>query len=192
MLKKKQLHHFDILEARNAFKEGRNITELLRSQKSVNANSSEIIEASYDIQAGSYIDNIVNNPIKAAAYIGELTSILDKHLTGSDTLLDIGTGELTIISNILRQLENKPKSVFAFDISWSRIYKGIDYAKALMGDDYKRLKSFVADINEIPLLNKSINISTSSHALEPNGGKLKELLDELFRVPIDKLILFEP
>lgn len=192
MLKKKQLHHFDILEARNAFKEGRNITELLRSQKSVNANSSEIIEASYDIQAGSYIDNIVNNPIKAAAYIGELTSILDKHLTGSDTLLDIGTGELTIISNILRQLENKPKSVFAFDISWSRIYKGIDYAKALMGDDYKRLKSFVADINEIPLLNKSINISTSSHALEPNGGKLKELLDELFRVTIDKLILFEP
>ncbi len=61
-----------------------------------------------------------------------------------------------------------------------------------MGDDYQRIKPFVADINEIPLLDKSINITTSSHALEPNGGKLKELLKELFRVTADKLVLFEP
>ena len=61
-----------------------------------------------------------------------------------------------------------------------------------MGADYKLVKPFVADISQIPLLDKSINITTSSHALEPNGGKLKELLGELFRITVDKLVLFEP
>ena len=121
-----------------------------------------------------------------------MASILDNHTTEADSLLDIGTGELTTLSHLIRRLENKPKEVFAFDISWSRIYKGITYAKDVMGVDYKLLKPFVADISEIPLLDKSINITTSSYALEPNGGKLKELLGELFRVTIDKLVLVEP
>ena len=37
-----------------------------------------------------------------------------------------------------------------------------------------------------------MNVTTSSHALEPNGGRLKQLMAELFRVTIDKLVLFEP
>jgi len=42
-----------------------------------------------------------------------------------------------------------------------------------MKEDFKNLIPFVGDISEIPLLDKSINITTSSHALEPNGGKKK-------------------
>ena len=189
---KRQLKHFDILEAKKAYKEGKNITELLRAQKNIESNTSEIIEAAYDLQAGSYIERILKNPQQAAAYTAELASILDNHTAEADSLLDIGTGELTTLSHLIRRLENKPKEVFAFDISWSRLYKGIPYAKDVMGVDYKLLKTFVADISEIPLRDKSINITTSSHALEPNGGKLKELLGELFRITIDKLVLFEP
>jgi len=189
---KRQLMHFDIAEAKKAYKEGRNITELLRSQKNIDSNTSEIIETAYDLQAGSYIEHIKNNPIQAADYTTELASILNKHTSESDSLLDIGTGELTTLSHLICCLENKPKIVYAFDLSWSRIYKGVTYAKDVMGVDYKLLKPFVADISEIPLLDKSINITTSSHALEPNGNKLKELLVELFRITIDKLVLFEP
>lgn len=188
----RQWKHFDISEAKNAYKAGRNITELLRSQRNLDSNTSEIIETVYDLQAGSYIEYIQNNASEAAAYTTELASILDKHITETDSLLDIGTGELTTLSHLIRRLENKPKEVFAFDISWSRLYKGINYAKDILGVDYNLLNPFVADISEIPLLDKSINITTSSHALEPNGGKLKELLSELFRVTIDKLVLFEP
>lgn len=191
-MKRRQLKHFDILEAKKAYKEGKNITELLRSQKNIELNTSEIIETAYDLQAGSYIEYILNNPTQTTAYTTELALILDCHTTKSDTLLDIGTGELTTLSHTIRRLKNKPKQVFAFDLSWSRIYKGINYAKDVMGPDYKLLTPFVADINQIPLLDKSINITTSSHALEPNGEKLKELLAELFRVTIDKLVLFEP
>ena len=74
----------------------------------------------------------------------------------------------------------------------SRILKGMDFAKQYMGNQYAKLHTFVADIKRIPLLNKSINITISSHALEPNGLNLREIMIELFRVTTDKLILFEP
>lgn len=188
----KNVNHFDILAAKKAFKEGRNVTEFLRAQKSINFNTSEIIEMAYDLQAGTYIENILKNPSQSEAYTTELTEILNNHLNEQDSLLDIGTGELTTLSQIIFKLKIKPNQIFAFDISWSRLYKGNNYAKKILGEQYGKLKSFVGDIKEIPLLNKSINITTSSHALEPNGSSLKEILSELFRVTIDKLILFEP
>ena len=192
IMKNRELSHFDIADAKKAYAEGKNITELLRAQKKIDVNTSEIIEAAYDLQAGTYIKHVTQNPEQTILYTNEIAQILDKHTHPEDTLLDIGTGELTTLSLLISALTNKPKNVYAFDISWSRIYKGIAFAKNKMGVEYKRVKPFVADINEIPLLDKSINITTSSHALEPNGEKLKGLLIELFRVTIDKLVLFEP
>jgi len=188
----KQSKYFDILAAKKAYAEGKNITELLRSQKNSDFNTSEIIETAYDLQAGTYIKYAANNPQQADLYTAELASILDKHIKPTDSLLDIGTGELTTLSSLMNNLSQKPATVHAFDISWSRIFKGMTYAKEKMAPDYHRLTPFVADIGEIPLFDKSINITTSSHALEPNGGRLKELMGELFRVTIDKLVLFEP
>ena len=43
--------YFDIQEAKKAYAEGRNITELLRAQKQTHTNTPEIIEVSYDLQA---------------------------------------------------------------------------------------------------------------------------------------------
>lgn len=190
-MKSKNLSHFDIAEAKKAYAEGKNITELLRAQKEVDINTSEIIETAYDLQAGTYIEHVTQNPKQANLDTNEIAQILDKHTQPKDKLLDIGTGELTTLSFLISALTNKPNEVYAFDISWSRVYKGIAFARNKMGGEYQRIKPFVADISEIPLLDKSINITTSSHALEPNGGKLKELLIELFRVTADKLVLFE-
>lgn len=191
-MRNRELKHFDIKEAKKAYAEGKNVTELLRAQKNTNINTSEIIETAYDLQAGTYIEHVTKNPKQASLYTNELAQILDNHIKSGDTLLDIGTGELTTLSLLMSALINKPSEVYALDISWSRIYKGIDFAKNKMGEEYQRVTPFVSDISEIPLLDKSINLTTSSHALEPNGGKLKELLMELFRVTIDKLVLFEP
>ena len=191
-MKNRKHRHFDIVEAKAAYAEGKDITELLRTQKKININTPEIIEIAYDLQAGTYIEQVTKHPEKASLYTTELAQILDKHINSKDALLDIGTGEFTTLSYLISALNKKPKDIYAFDISWSRIYKGIVFAKNKMGDEYRRLKPFVADISEIPLLDKSINVTTSSHALEPNGGKLKALLMELFRVTVDKLVLFEP
>ena len=187
-----QVTHFDILAAKQAYAEGRNITELLRAQKQTTLNTSEIIETAYDLQAGTYIQYVRENAAQAALYTGELAGILGRYVGADDSLLDIGTGELTTLSLITGKLPRKPKHIYAFDISWSRIFKGMAFAQENMGADYARLTAFVGDIGAIPLLDKSVNVTTSSHALEPNGGMLRELMGELFRVTIDKLVLFEP
>jgi SAM-dependent methyltransferase len=191
-MSKRQLDHFDVIAAKKEYAKGSNITELLRKQKNASFNTPEIIEAAYDLQAGTYIEAVEKNPNQAALYTTELAEILNQYIKPSNSLLDIGTGELTTLSLVFSELKQKPSDIFAFDISWSRIYKGISFAHKKMGNDFQRLTPFVGDITDIPLLDKSVSITTSSHALEPNGGKLKELMEELFRVTVDKLVLFEP
>lgn len=188
----KSIKYFDILEAKKAFNSEKNIIEFLRFKKGNASNITEIIETAYDIQAGSYIEFSKSNLDYVSQYSTELAGILSKHIKNNDSLIDIGTGEITTLSQVLIKLKKLPRKVYAFDISWSRIYKGIFYAKDILNFNYKALNLFVADINAIPLPDKSINITTSNHALEPNGDKLIELLNELFRITIDKLILFEP
>jgi hypothetical protein len=189
---KRQMRHLDILAAKRGYEAGENVTELLRRQQNVIYNTPEIIEAAYDLQSGSYIEHVEKNFADASLYTGELAAILDKHVGPGKSMLDIGTGELTTLSLLVKQFKNKPESIYAFDISWSRVYKGLSFAKKTLGPDYDRLTPFVGDVSEIPLRGKSINVTTSSHALEPNGSNLRDLMGELFRVTADKLVLFEP
>lgn len=188
----KTIGHFDLIAAKRAYANGENITEMLRAQQGITANTPQIIETAYDLQAGTYIDWVRSNQAQVTSYAIELAAILDRFVDNKDTLLDVGAGELTTLSALLPRLVNKPRQVFAFDISWSRIHVGLEYAQENMGSDFQSVVPFVADMAEIPLLDKSIDITTSSHALEPNGERLGELLSELFRVTKRLLVLFEP
>jgi SAM-dependent methyltransferase len=184
--------YFNILQAKRAYSEGKNVTHLLRAQANLQANSPEIIEIAYDLQAGTYIESVNEHRNFSMQYAKELADIVQAHVNPGDCLLDVGTGEITTLSLMTRNLTKLPTRVFAFDISWSRIYKGLTFAREHMGDCFAQLTAFVADMSEIPLPDKSVNITTSSHALEPNGSILPLLLAELFRVTRDKLLLFEP
>ena len=188
-----KLKYFDIAKAKAAYHAGKNVTELLRKQKGLEHNTPDIIEAAYDLQAGTYIAGTRKNIDAASMYADELASSLASHIKDTTSLLDIGSGELTTISLTLQRLQTKPALLLAFDISWSRIYLGCSFANEILSsEDKQRLLPFVADINEIPLSDKSVDVTTSSHALEPNGPNLRKLLLELFRVTKDKLVLFEP
>jgi SAM-dependent methyltransferase len=186
------MNYLNLVEAKKYYLEGGNVTEQLRSQLKLNFNDANIIEVAYDLQAGSYIDYARKNPIKLQLYTAEIAKIIDRHITYGSIILDIGCGELTTLSLLLSALEKKPSKTLAFDISWSRIFKGLDFAKRNMGNSFKSLVTFVGEINEIPLGKKSVDFTISSHALEPNGGNLELLLLELFRVTHGKIILFEP
>jgi SAM-dependent methyltransferase len=189
---KKGVQYFDIRRAREARDSGENITASLREQKGISFNSTEILEIAYDLQAGSYIDYVKRNQEKSSAYFSQLVKVISNYASPSTHLLDIGAGELTTISQVVSRLPRMPARVLAFDISWSRIYKGVEYARQVMAEEFSRFVPFVAEIGEIPLPDKSVSITTSNHALEPNGGRIKELLAEIFRVTSELVILFEP
>jgi SAM-dependent methyltransferase len=184
--------HLDLLAARAAYAAGENVTETLRRQAGLAGNTPAIIEAAYDLQAGSYIAAVAAGRERAGAYAAELAALLSRHVGPATTLLDIGTGELTTLSLVARALPALPARLFAFDISWSRLAAGRRFAAAEMGPAFARLTPFVAEIGAIPLPAKSVSVTTSSHALEPNGAALPGLLAELFRVTREALVLFEP
>jgi hypothetical protein len=54
------------------------------------------------------------------------------------------------------------------------------------------LETFKAELSSIPLADASVDVVTTNHALEPNGGREREILLELARVARRKLVLFEP
>ena len=186
------MKHLDILGAKRTYMEGGNVTEYLRAQHKVGHNTSDIIEAAYDLQAGTYIEHVQRNQAWALAYTGELAAVLDRHVAGQHSLLDVGSGEMTTLDLVVRGLSNKPKRILAFDISWSRLHKGLAYVQDRLNNDSHDLVPFVADMAEIPLLDKSISVTTSSHALEPNGAELHKLMSELFRITRHMLVLCEP
>jgi SAM-dependent methyltransferase len=183
---------FDILTLQNAFKEGKNIAELLRRNENSIENTPEIIELSYDIQAGSYIRDLEKYSEIINLYVVEMAKIISDRMPNSGVLLDVGSGELTTLSLLINSLKNKPIKVFAFDISWSRISKGLIFAKKTLGKDFVVLDAFCADADSIPLPDKCVDFTVTSHSLEPNGPYLSKLLHEMFRVTRKNLFLFEP
>ena len=174
------------------YSDGKNISEFLKKEMKTNDNTSEIIEIVYDLQAGSYINSLNENKKKHELYTDELAKLLDPHLLNHESLLDIGTGELTTLSLILNKIESKISQVFAFDISWSRVFTGKSFFEEKCINKNISLTTFVADIKRIPLYSKSIDVVTSMHALEPNTNNLSILLKEIFRVARKKCVLFEP
>lgn len=182
---------FDLKALREAYARGENITELLRVG-SEGTNTLGAIEVAYDLQAGSYIDASLDDIDYFRAYVSELGNMLSKHLTPLDLVLDCGTGEMTTLSGVSQYL---PQNIglMAFDLSVSRIMVGRKFAERAMRSDLAmKLRAFVGSIDKIPLPDKSVDVAFTSHALEPNRGRERQLLKELFRVARRKVVLFEP
>lgn len=186
------MNYYNIAQAKKVYEEGENVTQYLRTELNELENTSEIIEIAYDLQAGSYIKNVESSREKAELYADELGGILNNYLESEDSLLDVGAGELTTLTLVLNHMDVRLSNVLAFDISWSRLRKGLDFYLDNAKNSSPKVDTFVADIKEIPLHEKCIDIVTSNHALEPNGRNLTALLKELFRITKRNLILFEP
>lgn len=192
-MKTKNSKHINILLAKEAYANGQNVTEVLRKQLGISGNDSTVIETAYDLQAGTYIEYVENHRDTIDAYVSELAQFLAPHIDAGDTLLDAGTGEMTSLSLILQRLPVKPQKTYAFDISWSRIWHGLSFARQTLDEKtYKDIVPFIAGIEELPLPSNSIDVIFTCHALEPNGGREDVLLAELLRVCRKKLVLFEP
>lgn len=187
------MKYCDLRPAIAAYARGDNVTALLRQALGESANSSEIIEIAYDLQAGTYIDHVRRAADQWRAYTGELAAILAPRLRDGDRVLEAGTGEMTTFAGVAAACGERVGAHYAMDISWSRIRRGREFiGQQLAGGIADKTHAFVADLFHLPLRDRSIDVVWTSHALEPNGGRERQALTELLRVARRHVVLFEP
>lgn len=177
---------------RKARESGENIAAALRERRGEAGNSDEIIEIAYELQAGSYVQFAEANKEKLEKFTREYADLLQPFVSDNSVLLDVGSGELTTLSLVLEKLPVTPACVIGTDISWSRLRIGTDYAKGVFGESGPNLSAISCEIESLPFASKTIDLSISNHALEPNGKSVASLLEELFRVTRGRVVLFEP
>ncbi|WP_207682910.1 methyltransferase domain-containing protein [Desulfonema magnum] len=166
-------------------------TNIIRYLRESDDSSTSLVEAiliSYDLQAGSYTE-ILKDPKAEKSQIRYTTAIAelfdDKHC---DSILEAGVGEATTLANVVNAMENIPGDILGFDISWSRVHYGKKYSK----NKNVNTVLFVGSYFEIPIADDAVDIVYTSHSIEPNRGKEKEILSELYRITRKYLILLEP
>ncbi len=191
-------------ELYDAYKKGLNINKYIQENENSFSNSlitsSDAIALSYDLQAGSYIRSFYKNYENLSKRIDYIINHIEqlnllnnlKENSENISICDFGTGEATNYSLLINFLLQKGFNLlpYGMDISLSRL----TIAKHLLSIECQNNKTelFLGDLTSIPLQDKSIEISFTMGAIEPNGGKEKIILDELIRVTKNYIVLAEP
>ena len=187
------MEYQDLKKIKEKYDNGVNITSYIKELEKNENNSLNSIEISYDLQAGSYIDIVKNNPQQFNAYCDEISDILSRYISKGDRILDCGTGEMTTLSFVAKKSFSIASRIYCFDLSLSRLIFGMKFAKDFLTRPLlDKIEPFIAELSRIPMLDNSMDVVWTSHALEPNHGREKEILSEIFRVARRKVILFEP
>lgn len=161
-----------LADLKRIYEKGENINSHLRNQLNSDINTSETIQAAYDLQAGTYRKRYYENPEPKNEYCINLAREIDQ--SGKlNSLLLVGCGEAITLSLLLKYLKKKPKYVYGIDISFSRLL----YAQIFSNEQaIENIHFAVADLFHLPFLDNSIDLVLTNHSLEPNGGREKEAL----------------
>lgn len=171
------------------YRSGTNIMAYLRSTRGQADNDAFAILSAYDLQAGSYVRGIEQNPALASIVersCAKFAAILDG--LGGDSLLEAGVGEATTLAGVVARMRRRPAHVLGFDISLSRLLWARHHAEThgVTGT------WFTGTLENIPLADSSVDLVFTSHALEPNRGRERAMLQELYRVARHYVVLREP
>lgn len=178
-------------DLKSLYKDGVNISRYLREKYSLEYNDDRIIELTYDLQSGSYVEaqNDDEKRVLKKSYTNEMASIIERYCPNPYSILKGGTGECITLLGLLQGLKDAVQYVHGFDMCWSRIAYGRRY---LAKNSVDNVKLCTGKLTSPPYAEDAFQVVVTSHSMEPNGGREKEILEALHRVTGDWLILFEP
>lgn len=192
-------------DLQNKYASGINVMETLRRSKGIEFNDIECILRSYDLQAGSYA-SFFENGIASGCYVNDqkvdmsgkdfvlqTTKKIMEYLTPlkCKNLIEIGCGEATTLGEIAQGLSfHGVKQVWGCDISPSRVAVGNNFLKK----HYPQVKAtlFAGDMFQLPFADNSFELVFTYHAMEPNTGREREAIKELYRIASKYVVLIEP
>ena len=175
--------------ASELLKKKTNIMEHLRQNKASDTNDVSSIGIAYDLQTGSYIEDLKDPAMSRFkdTYGKELAGIINA--MDCVTVLEAGIGEGTMLRCTYPHLvRSSTTGLYGFDISWSRIRCGGDY----LSEGGIHIEAAVGELAHPPYRSSSIDVVYTSHAIEPNRGREREIISQLYRVARKYLILLEP
>ena len=172
---------------------GANLISYLKKIENRRENDVNDIMISYDFQAGSYVEAFTNDLKLKNVKIAQgkkIAAIIDSFSQSINTILEAGVGEATALVPTINALKRTDvKWIGGNDISWSRCHIADIFAKKQCS---KKINLIVADMFKMPIADDAVDVVYTVNAMEPNGGREEELLDELYRITAKYLILVEP
>jgi len=185
-----QLSH---AELRKVYEANQNVLRFCKDKLGSKAtNEQAAIMHSYELQAGSYLKRMqldLDYRQKKQDFGRTLANLFSAYRPAS--ILEAGVGEATTLAEVVKNLpEDQGQSLYAFDLSWSRIMMGSRHFEGETGG--KKCHFFVGELEHIALPDSAFDLVFTSHAIEPNHGREREILQELYRVTAGQLILIEP
>ena len=97
---RQEMEYRDLRPAVDAFRSGRNVMATLREVYGQTENSDAVVEVAYDLQAGTYARYAEENSTYWKSYSGQLAEILRGLTRPGDSILDVGTGEMTTLAGV--------------------------------------------------------------------------------------------
>lgn len=173
---------------RLAYSRGENAMAWARANSECSNNAIDAALIAYDLQAGSYVAHARANQDYRRRWCAQLASLIKPWVEVDDRILEVGVGEATTLSGIVSELPQLALRPHGFDISWSRINAGREWAS----ENNLALNLFVADLFHIPMADDAVDVVYTSHSLEPNGGREAAAIKECLRVARKAVVLIEP
>ena len=108
-----------ILGMRAAYEQGDNAMAWARANSAKAGNELVSTLVAYDLQAGSYVAYARENPNYVNKWCAQLADLIQPYMEAGDKILEVGVGEATTLTGVIKAVNCKNISAFGLDVSWS-------------------------------------------------------------------------